>query len=99
MEKSPQIEKIRKGLSKALETKLSKIYTPDSRFDDHFKGNDITFFTNENGEPFSLYIGKRNDKGNIVGEFYSRRFKKREGEKIVLSHWDNMGKVSGKHPA
>ena len=96
MEKTLHIEKIRKGISKALENKLNKIYTPSSQFDDVFKGNDITFLTNENGEPFSLFIGKRNEKGNIVREHYSRRFKKREGEKLILSHWDNMGKVSGR---
>ncbi len=98
MEKTPLIEKIRKGLSKDLETKLSKIYTPSSRFDEEFKGNAITFFTNENGEPYSLFIGERTANGSIKGEYYSRRIKKREGEKIILSHWDNQGKVSGKHP-
>ena len=98
MEKTAQFEKIRKGLSKTLEAKLNKKYPPSSKIDDQFKGNDITFYTNEFGEPFNLFIGKRNDKGNIVGEFYSRRVKKREGEKIIQSHWDNQGKVTGKTP-
>ncbi|MBC7387914.1 MAG: hypothetical protein H7329_01760 [Opitutaceae bacterium] len=97
MERTPQIEKIRKGIGKALEAKLNKIYTPSSRFDEKFKGNSITFFTNEHGEPYSLYIGERTANGSIKGEFYSRRIKKREGGKIILSHWDNQGKVSGKH--
>ena len=44
-------EKFKKGLSKSLQNKLSKVYKPHERYDDVFKGNDITFFTNEHGEP------------------------------------------------
>ena len=40
-----------------LDQKLSKKYDPSSRIDDVFKGNDITFLTNENGEPVTLFFG------------------------------------------
>lgn len=89
-------EKFRKGLSAALEKKLNKKYPPSSRIDDVFKGNDISFITNSDGEPVTLYIGKRREDGNISGELYSRRIKKRENGLITDSHWDNQGKVSGK---
>lgn len=86
-------EKISKGIGKSLEAKLNKKYTPDSTIDALFKGNDITFITNENGEPITLYIGKRKENGDISGDRFSRRIKKREGDKIVDSHWDRQGKV------
>lgn len=60
-------------MSKALEAKLNKIYAPSAKIEDHFRGNDLLFYTNENGEPYSLYIGKRNESGNIVGEYYIRK--------------------------
>jgi hypothetical protein len=89
-------QKIVKSLSKALMDKLNKRYGIHSRIDDVFKGNDITFFTNEFGEPVTLYIGKRMEGGYIKGECYFRRIKKREGDMIKESHWDRQGKVSGK---
>ena len=91
---SPSQEKISKGIGKALETKLNKIYKPSTRFDDTFKGNDITYITNENGEPVTLYIGKRNADGNISGNLFTRKIKSRQDNKITESHWDNKGKVT-----
>ena len=79
-----------------LEKKLNKIYVPNAKIDDVFKGNDLTFLTNENGEPVTLYIGKRNENGHISGECYYRRIKSRDEGKIKESHWDRQGKVSGK---
>lgn len=90
---SLNIEKIRRGMGKSLEAKMNKLYKPSSRVDMKFKGNDVTFYTNENGEPITLYIGKRKDDGDITGEVYSRRIKKRENGIITESHWDNQGKV------
>ena len=88
-------EKIRKGLSTELLKKLDKIYKPSSSVDMVFKGNDLTFLTNELGEPIVLYIGKRKEDGDIVGEQYSRRIKRNEEGIIAQSHWDNQGKVTG----
>ncbi len=57
----------RSGIGDPLLKKLNKIYTPSSRVDEIFKGNDITFITNSLGEPVTLYIGKRGGNGNIKG--------------------------------
>ena len=88
-------EKFKKGLGQDLEEKLSKKYKPSARIDAIFRGKDITFFTNEHGEAITLFIGTRNEDGNIKGDRYERRIKEREGEKITQSHWDNKGKVRG----
>lgn len=83
------------ALSEKLQEKLSKIYPAKTRVDDVFKGNDITFITNELGEPVTLFIGKRGEDGAIKGERYVRKIVRSEdGAKIVKSHWDNKGKVS-----
>jgi hypothetical protein len=88
-------EKTRKGgLGKALETILNKTHQPSSRMDGTFRGKDMTFITNENGEPITLFLGKRKPNGDIAGEMFSRRIKKVENGLIKESHWDNQGKVS-----
>ncbi len=82
-------------LNSKLEEKLSKTYEASSRIDDEFRGNAITFITNEQGEPVTLFIGKRREDGAISGERYVRRIKKRsEDGKVEVSHWECKGKVS-----
>lgn len=90
------IEKIkRSGLGEDLIKKLSKIYPPSKRIDDNFRGKDITFITNENGEPVTLYIGKRSEDGSIKGDLYTRKIiRSADGYSIEKSHWDNKGRVS-----
>lgn len=85
----------RSGLGDVLLNKLNKIYPPSKRIDDVFKGNDITFITNEYGEPVTLYIGKRMDDGAIKGELFVRKIVRgSDGKSIEKSHWDNKGKVT-----
>jgi hypothetical protein len=81
-------------LHRLLDQKLSKIYEPSSRIDDVFKGYDITFITNEHGEPVTLFFGKRRPDGAIAGERYTRTIKRQPGTMQVLSsHWDLRGKI------
>jgi hypothetical protein len=84
------------GLGKTLEKLMNKIYKPSARIDASLRGKDITFFTNENGEPMKLFLGRRKDNGEITGDMYTRKVKKVEDGKIKESHWDNKGKVSGR---
>jgi hypothetical protein len=93
---SNNVEKIkRSGIGFDLNKKLSKIYPPSQRIDDVFRGNDITFITNENGEPVTLYIGERMEDGSIKGEQFVRKIvRSADGQKIEKSHWDNKGKVT-----
>ena len=93
---SNNVEKIKKsGIGEVLIKKLEKIYPPSKRIDDVFKGNDITFITNENGEAVTLYIGKRMENGAIKGDLFVRKIiRSADGKTIEKSHWDNKGKVS-----
>jgi hypothetical protein len=76
-----------------LTDKLSKIFEPSTTINDVFKGHDITFVTNENGEPVTLFIGKRRPDGVIIGERYKRTIKRAPGStQVTGSHWDLKGK-------
>ena len=78
----------------ALEQKLAKRYEPSSSIQDNFRGKDITFITNKAGDPITLYIGKRNPDGTIMGERYARKIQYAPDEDTILkSHWDLKGKV------
>ena len=82
-------------LSPRLEYKLSKVYAPSTRVDDVYNGKDISFVTNERGEPVTLFIGKRLEDGSISGERYVRKIVRApDSDTIQKSHWDNKGKVS-----
>lgn len=77
-----------------LDKKLSKVFEPKTTFNDVFKGYDITFVTNENGEPVLLFFGKRRPDGLIAGERYTRTLKRQPGTlEVKSSHWDNQGKI------
>jgi hypothetical protein len=82
-------------LSPKLEYKLSKTYAPSAQIDDVYNGKDITFVTNERGEPVTLFIGKRREDGAVAGERYVRRIARQpNSDEIKSSHWDNKGKVT-----
>lgn len=82
-------------LNKKLTEKLNKRFAPDSRLDDTYQGLDLTFITNELGEPVTLFIGKRRPDGAITGERYVRTIKRApNSDQIVSSHWDLKGKVT-----
>jgi hypothetical protein len=82
-------------LSPKLEKLLSKTYAPQERHNTEFLEKDISFITNEQGEPVTLYIGKRREDGDIAGERYARKIvRKPNSNEILKSHWDLKGKVS-----
>jgi len=82
-------------LNPDLEAKLAKLHAPSDRIEDHFRGKDITFITDKNGQAISLFIGKRNPDGSIVGERYARRLQYApDGLTLIKSHWDYKGKVT-----
>ena len=83
------------ALNKKIEEKLNKRFAPDSRLDDTYQGMDLTFITNEYGEPVTLFIGKRRPDGAISGERYVRTIKREpNSDQINSSHWDLKGKVT-----
>lgn len=78
-----------------LEKKLNGKFEAGARIDDKHLNHDITFVTNEFGEPVTLFIGKRRPDGAIQGERYVRSItRKPNSTEILKSHWDLKGKVT-----
>lgn len=49
-----------------LDKGLHKIYEPKTTIDDVFKGYDITFVTNENGEPVLLFLASASPLASLL---------------------------------
>lgn len=64
------------ALSEHLQQKLSKKYEPLDMINMIYKGNDLSFKTDDEGNPILLFIGKRKENGTIRGERYARRLKR-----------------------
>lgn len=73
---------------------LSQIYSPDSMVSMKFKGLDIAFKTNAEGQAILLFLGRADNTGNIKGSRYVRTLKKDEEDKILKDHWELKGKAT-----
>jgi len=80
-------------LSETLIKKLSKVYEPSSLIHFRFKQNDAAFKTDELGNPVLLFIGKKNEQGNIKGERYARTLKYDKDGTKIKDHWELKGKA------
>ncbi len=81
-------------LGEELVKKLSRKYEPASMISMRFKGNDIAFKTDDDGNPVQLFIGKKDNHGVIRGVRYRRTLKTDKEGKIIKDHWDEKGKAS-----
>lgn len=81
-------------LSENLQTKLGKKYEPSAMVEMQYKGNDLTFKTDEAGNPVLLFIGKKDARGMIRGERYARRLKHDDNGNLVKDHWELKGKAT-----
>ncbi|WP_299757186.1 hypothetical protein [uncultured Pontibacter sp.] len=82
------------SINPKLQQLLEKVYKPNTRYDQNFAGKDITYITNELGEPVTLFIGRRNEDGSIAGERLVRRIVRQpQGNIILKSHWEKKGNV------
>lgn len=81
-------------LSDDLVKKLAKTYAPSAMIHDTFRGNDISFKTDADGNAIRLFIGQRAADGTIKGERYTRTLKHDTNGKLIKDHWENKGKAS-----
>ena len=58
-----------------------------------FKGKDLSFKTDDEGNPVVLFIGKALPDGRIKGERYTRTLLRSADGSIIKDHWDLKGKV------
>ena len=81
------------ALGKAIIKLMEKKYEPSSLVEQHFKGYDLAFKTDEEGNPILLFLGKKTADGTIKGQRYARRLLKDKDGKVLKDHWDNKGSV------
>lgn len=72
---------------------LSKRYEPDSTVDKKFGRYDLTFRTDTDGNPISLFIGTRDALGRISGDRFARVLVRGSDGKVIKDHWDAKGRV------
>ena len=80
-------------LNQLLLLKLSKTYEPSSNVQMKFRGKDLSFKTDEHGNPVTLFIGKAQPDGKIRGERYVRTLVRNHEGFFIKDHWDLKGKV------
>ena len=81
-------------LSEDLQKKLSKLYEPSTMVEMKYKGYDLSFKTDEEGNAILLFMGMKTDQGTIKGERYARTLKKDREGKIFKDHWELKGKAT-----
>jgi hypothetical protein len=81
------------SLNYHLQLKLTKKYEPSAIVSMKYKGNDLTFRTDKEGNPMTLFIGKEMPNGKIKGERYGRTLKRNEKGDVIKDHWDRKGKA------
>lgn len=82
------------ALNDELQKKLSKKYDPSTMLEMKYKGYDLSFKTDEEGNAILLFIGKKTEQGTIKGERYARTLKKDREGKIFKDHWELKGKAT-----
>jgi hypothetical protein len=80
-------------LNEQVRLRLSKKYLPSSMIDMKYNGKDMSFKTDEQGNPTILFIGKMQSNGKIKGERFTRTLVHDERGLLVKDHWDLKGKV------
>ena len=58
-----------------------------------FRGNDLAFQTDADGNPILLFIGKIAADGRIHGDRYSRVLKADRNGRVIKDHWDRKGRI------
>ena len=83
MKLGPQILKI-----------LEKKYESESMVYTTFNSHDLAFKTDSEGNPVLLFLGKKNEKGQVKGLRYSRTLMKNTVGEVIKDHWELKGKAS-----
>ena len=79
-------------LSEDLIRKLQKKYEPSTMVTIRYKGNDIAFKTDKEGNPVQLFVGKMGEDGIVKGHRYVRTLMHGKTGIVVKDHWDLKGK-------
>ncbi|TLV02505.1 hypothetical protein [Dyadobacter luticola] len=78
-------------IGEKLLKKLSKKYAPGQMLHQKFERYDISFKTDEEGNPVMLFIGNRDAQGRVRGERFVRVLIRDQDQNIIKDHWDAKG--------
>ncbi|MDT3404890.1 hypothetical protein [Mucilaginibacter terrae] len=81
-------------LRKELLKILNKIYAPETMVEMPFKRYDLAFKTDQAGRPVLLFMGTKDEKGNIKGERFARTLKYDAAGIVIKDHWENKGSAT-----
>ena len=73
---------------------LRKKYQPSSVIETHYSQYDLTFKTDREGDAIVLTMGRKDEKGQIQGDRFTRRLRQLPNGRIVKEHWEHKGKAS-----
>lgn len=79
-------------LNDDLIKKLQKKYEPAAMVNLRYKGNDVAFKTDNDGNAVQLFVGRKNEQGLIIGCRYTRTFLQDKNGSTIKDHWDLKGK-------
>lgn len=82
------------SLNENLQKQLGKKFEASTQVEMKFKGYDLSFKTDVEGNAILLFIGKKTEKGTIKGERYARTLKKDREGNIIKDHWELKGKAT-----
>jgi hypothetical protein len=81
-------------LSDDLIRKLQKKYQPSTMVNLRYKGNDLAFKTDKEGNAMQLFVGKKGADDMVKGYRYMRTLLHDKNGIVVKDHWDLKGKSS-----
>lgn len=73
---------------------LNKRYEPSAFIETKFMRYDLAFKTDRDGLPVVAFLGRKDEKGNIRGERFTRRLKQLLNGTIIKEHWEHKGKAT-----
>ncbi len=79
-------------LSDDLIKKLQKKYEPSTMVSLRYKGNDIAFKTDRDGNAVQVFVGKKTEEGMIKGHRYIPTLLQDKNGITIKDHWDLKGK-------
>jgi hypothetical protein len=76
-----------------LQRLLDKTYPSDSKLEFQLDRTDVVFKTDGEGRPVLLFVGHKDENGQIKGERFARTLKTLANG-TFKDHWENKGKAS-----
>jgi hypothetical protein len=73
---------------------LRKKYQPSSLIETHCSKYDMAFKTDREGDAIVCLLGRKDDKGQIRGERFTRRLRQMSDGTIVKEFWEHKGKAN-----